>query len=176
MLIESKDLKTPLLEALASARIAEKGIGRHPVANAHIQAKIQALELLVVVIDKLEKGDMPMDKVKSVIKVIDSGIIETLGRNRNASPVTSKILELVEELKQEAKKQPNEGHYRRLDAESIEPSHFTTRVYNLRATGDIPNDIKPKMNVNGKQGLFLVRLTKEQMSMEPKRRTKDVTK
>jgi hypothetical protein len=41
--------------------------------------------------------------------------------------------------------------------------------------GLVPMDVKPKSNVNGTDGLFLVKLTKEQMSAEPKKRQQKET-
>jgi hypothetical protein len=111
--------------------------------------------------NSIKQGELNMEKARSEIKVLDEGIIEEIGRARRESPITSKLIEHAEKLKQ--------GRYIELDPKLIEPSHFSTRVYNLRADGSIPMDVKPKTNVNGKQGLFLVRLTKEQMSAEPTR-------
>lgn len=133
--------------------------------RAVLESNVALLERIAMFISKsIKEGEINMEKARSEIKVLDEGIIEEMGRAHRESPVTSKIIEMAKELKQ--------GRYKEVDPKGIDPTHFSTRVYNLRQQGVIPADVKPKNNVNGKQGLFLVRLTKEQMSAEPKRRGK----
>lgn len=158
-------LRPFLIDLLKEAREYGKKATTNTV-RASLDSKAMLLETIIVFITKsIQEGTLDMEKAKSQIKVLDEGTFEEVGRARRESPITSKIIQIAEELKPRS--------YKELDPSLIEPSHFTTRVYNLRAQGAIPQDVKPKNQivVDGKvkKGLFLVRLTKEQMSAEPKR-------
>lgn len=153
-----------LIELLTEARETATRATNNTV-RAALESNVSLLERIAMFISKSKQlGEIDMEKAKSEIKVLDQGTIEELGRARRESPVTSKIIDLANDLKP--------GRYVQVDPKGIEPTHFSTRVYNLRAQGAIPHDVKPKNNVNGTDGLFLVKLTKEQMSAEPKRRAK----
>ncbi len=160
-----EEFKEYLLKLLTEAREFSKRCNTS-TSRAYINAKIEILELMAVFIaQSIQKGTIDMEKARSDIKVLDEGVVNELGRAKRESVINSKLIELANELKP--------GRFKQIDHKLIEGSHFATRVYNLRAAGDIPDDVKPKTNVNGETGLFLVKLTKEQMSAEPKRnRTK----
>lgn len=162
---ELEKFKDFLIEKLTEAReFSKKCIT--PTSKAYINAKIELLEIQIIFLSKsLKEGTLDMEKAKSMIKVLDEGIIEEIGRARRESPITGTIIELAKELKP--------GRFKRIDPKEIDPAHFTTRVYNLRSQGLIPMDVKPKSNINGENGLFLVRLTEKQMSAEPKKRSKN---
>lgn len=163
MLNELELLRQFLIDLLTEAR--ERDRMASGAAHTAIDANIRLLERMVAWLsNSIKQGVMDMEKAKSEIKVLDEGVIEELGRARQASPVTTKIIELATKLKQ--------GRFIQVDPEGIEPSHFVARTWSLKAQGTIPSDVKPKTRVNGKAGLFLVRLTKEQMSAEPKRKQK----
>lgn len=158
---ELSDFKVFLIGLLTEARELDKKA--KGTAHTAIDANIRLLERIVMFIsNSIKEGAINMETAKSQIKILDEGIIEEIGRARRESPITSTLIEKAQELKP--------GRYVEIDPKHIDPSHFTTRVYNLRSLGDIPQDVKPKSNINGKQGLFLVKLTKEQMSAEPKKR------
>lgn len=154
-------LRPFLIDLLTEARELGKKATTNAV-RASLDSKAMLLETLIVFISKsIKEGTLDMEKAKSEIKVADEGMIESLGRTPQANTIVAKIKELAKDLKP--------GQYKAIDTKGIEPGHFIQRVYNLRQSGVLTEDIKPKNFVNGKQGLFLVRLTKEQMSAEPKR-------
>lgn len=165
MMIEMTEFKGFLIEALTEAREFSKRCNT-VTSKAYINAKIENMEQILVFLSKsIKEGNIDMENAKSTIKVIDQGIIEEIGRARRESPITGKIIELANDLKA--------GRFVQIDPKEIDPAHFTTRVYNLRSMGLIPREVKPKSNINGENGLFLVRLTEKQMSAEPKKRSKN---
>lgn len=142
--------------------------------RAALDGQVRLLERLTVFIsNSIKEGTLDMDKAKADIKVIDQGIMEDIGRSaREKSPVTIKLVEVANSLR------PN--GYSEFDPKHIDRLAFEQKIYNLRGLtkqgkpGGIPEDIFPKkrIKVNGewKEGLFLVKLSKQQMSAEPKRR------
>jgi hypothetical protein len=166
-MIELEPFKQYLITLLTEAREISKKANTNTV-KAVIDGNIRLLEQITMFISKsIKEGEINMETAKSSIKVLDEGIIEAFGRARRESPITGKIIEMAKELKP--------GRYKQIDPNEIDPAHFTTRVYNLRSMGLVPMDVKPKSNVNGTDGLFLVKLTKEQMSAEPKKRQQKET-
>lgn len=131
-------------------------------AHVAIDANIRLLERIVVFLsNSIKEGTLDMEKAKNEIKVLDEGVIKEIGRGKRENAVTFKIIELASELKA--------GCFKQIDPKLINPVYFSTRVYSLRAEGRVGEDIKPKSNVNGEKGIFLVRLTEKQMALEPKR-------
>lgn len=127
-----------------------------------LDAQIRLLERQIVFISKsIQEGTLDMEKAKAEIKVLDEGIVEKFGRaSREKGQTTIKIIELANELKP--------GRYVKIDPRGMDRKSLEQKIYNLRGR-NIPMDVKPKRKVNGEEGLFLVKLTKEQMSAEPKR-------
>lgn len=161
---ELQAFKEFLLGLLTEARELDKRA--KGTAHVAIEANIRLLERMAMfVANSIKVGTLDMDKAKAEIKVVDEGTIESLGRARSESPITIKIKEIAAKLKP--------GAYRKLDADGIDYTDFSTRVYNLRADDKLPQEVKPKNLVNGEKGIFLVKLTKEQMSAEPKRSPKN---
>lgn len=157
-----KQFKDFLISLLTEARELSKQ-ARSKQVQMVLGSNVALLERIAMFISKsIKEGAIDMDKAKVQIKVVSQGLIEEMGRTRKAGEVTTKIIELATELKP--------GRFVEVSPDGIEGAQFATRVYNLRQDGLLPKDIKPKSNVNGKAGLFLVRLTKEQMTAEPKRR------
>lgn len=159
-----EEFKQFLLSLLTEAReLDKKATNKH--VKASIQAQMTLLARQVQFIDtSIKDGTLDMDKAKMEIKVVSTGMVEELGTPRKTGEFTTKIKEIADQLKP--------GAYHRLDAKGIEWGSFNTRIHNLRAMGAIPTEVKPKRMVNGEEGIFLVKLTKQQMSAEPKRRTK----
>ncbi len=154
-----------LIELLTEARTFGKRCTTQ-ISKAYINAKIEALEMMLVFISKsIKEGEINMEKARSEVKIIDEGTFESVARARKESPVTSKIIRYAKELKPSG--------YKKVDPELIDPVHFHTRVHNLKASGAIPEDVKPKnvLIIDGQEvrGLFLVKLNKEQMRAEPVR-------
>jgi len=133
--------------------------------RALLDVQIQLLaRITTFVVNSIKEGTLDMEKAKMEIKVVSTGMVEELGTPRKTGEFTTKIKEIADQLKP--------GAYHRLDAKGIEWGSFNTRIHNLRAVGAIPQEVKPKRMVNGEEGIFLVKLTKQQMSAEPKRRSK----
>lgn len=147
-----------LLGLLTEAKEFDKKAST-PTVKAVIDANRRLLERMIVFIsNSIKEGVMDMEKAKSEIKVLDEGVIEEIGRAKREAPVQNRIVELASKLKP--------GRYIKVDPEGIDPGNFTTKVHNLRGKL-IPLDVKPKRNINGESGLFLVRLTEKQMALEP---------
>lgn len=157
---ELEQLKDFLISLLTEARELDKRVtGKGKIV---LDARIRLLETITAfIIKSLQTGELDMEKAKIDIKIVEQGEIEELGRRRTPGPIVAKILELAEKVK--------EGKYIKVDPEGIEPKAFIQRVQNLRAAGRLPANVKPKAWVNGEFGVFLVKLTKDQMAEEPTR-------
>lgn len=133
--------------------------------KAVLHSNVALLEQITMFISKsIKEGVIDMDKAKSEIKVLDEGVVEELGRSsREKGAVTLRVIELANELKPKG--------YVKIDPRGIERKSLEQKIYNLRGK-HIPEDVFPRKKVNGEEGLFLVKLTKEQMNALPKRTKK----
>jgi hypothetical protein len=161
---ELNQFKDFLIDLLTTAREDDKKAkGR---AKTWIEANMWLLGREIMFLnDTIKKGELDMDKAKAEIKVLDEGTFEAIGRSsREKSPLTVQIIEIANKLKARG--------YAEIDPRGIEPSKVMQKVYNLSGKS-IPTDVLPtkKIIVDGeiKEGLFLIKLTKEQMQARPKR-------
>lgn len=157
-----EEFKQFLLGLLPEARELDKRASTN-VARAFSNGQLRILEVIAVfVINSIKQGEIDMEKAKSEIKVLSQGVIKEIGRKKQDNPVNDKLIELAKTTKL--------GGFQQIDPELISPSKFETTVFNLRRLGHLEENVKPKRNVNGVNGLFLVRLTEAQMENEPKKR------
>ena len=161
---ELEELRKFLIGLLTEARETAKQ-ARSEQVRMILGSNVALLERITVFIsNSIKDGTMDMDKAKMEIKVVATGVVEELGQVRKQGEFTTKIKEIADSLKP--------GMHVKLDSRGIDWGAFNTRIHNLRAANVIPEEVKPKRSVNGEEGIFLVKLTKQQMSAEPKRRTR----
>ncbi len=136
-----------------------------------LDSNVRLLERITMFISNTIKqgGHIDMDKAKSEIKVLAEGTFDGLaGKARQKAPLTVAIIDIANSLEEP-------GDYKQLDPASVDWSKVSGKAYSMRGKL-IPEDVFPTTRIISKgkvrEGLFLIRLTKEQMQARPKRTRK----
>lgn len=154
MLLESQELKKPLLDALESARMAAKVVYSNKVANAHMQAYIKALELLIVGIHKLEQGDKTA--MEKIVDIFLDEIGDTKDLFKNQSKYDPHIIKVAGTLAV--------GQRQAVNTKTVNAQYFKNRVYTMLNENKLPPDIRP---VQRGDELWLARLRPEELKDRP---------
>lgn len=124
-------LKVFLQEHLTEARRIFNTPGAKKPVTDRYDVIIQVLEMVLVAIHKIEKGETDMEGIKLGLGKI--GKIEEI-------PVTKKGIDAA--IIEFSKTIPP-GHQDKVDPSAVKWISFRNRVYTLRKTGELPKNFKP---------------------------------
>lgn len=146
------ELKAVLLSVLTEVREKDKRYS-DPVAKAHLNAKWELIDLLMLFLSKKET-DMQKLRSELIKQVINLDDLEPI---RKHSELEEKIKQAVEVL--------NPGQAGLVDAGQIKWGHFSAKVAAMRADGKISDDI-----TSSKRGenFYMIRLPKGQ-TVQPRK-------
>lgn len=152
MNIDSKALKQAIVEPLLKAK-EEKGQGVHnPMRVARLDVFIEALEIILIFISKIEKGEeTDMNKLRKELVAKTITLADIPMRSRS-SELSEKIVEIVSQLEAEyatakAKKVSPEKYPAKV-VEGITPNHLFAKIKALKKEDKVSQDISVRSSGN----------------------------